>query len=43
MSVDEIYDVQVLDNIVRPNIANTISDTYQKGLILPEETFWARD
>lgn len=42
MSVDEIYDVQILEDIVRPNIANTLKDTHLKGLITPQSTFWAK-
>lgn len=43
MSVDEIYDVQVLENSIRPNIANTLKDTHLRGLITPEETYWAAE
>ena len=40
-SVDEIYDLQVLENKMRPNIANTLKDTHLQGLITPQDTFWA--
>jgi uncharacterized protein (TIGR03032 family) len=40
-SLDEIYDVQVLPNKLRPNILNTIKPNHKLGLMTPEETFWA--
>jgi len=39
-SVDEIYDVQIIANKVRPNILNTIKEDYKMGLSTPEKTFW---
>lgn len=41
-SVDEIYDVKVLPNLKRPNILNTMSDDYKKGLSIPSATYWAQ-
>jgi uncharacterized protein (TIGR03032 family) len=41
-SVDEIYDVQVLPGIIRPNIFNTIQSEYKQGLTIPGSTFWAK-
>jgi uncharacterized protein (TIGR03032 family) len=41
-SVDEIYDVQVLPNVRRGNILNTMNDTYTKALMSPDATYWAR-
>jgi uncharacterized protein (TIGR03032 family) len=41
MSVDEIYDVQVLPDILRPGILNTMGVDYKLGLATPESTFWA--
>lgn len=41
-SVDEIYDIQVLEGKTRPNIANTINEVHTQGLITPNTTFWAR-
>jgi uncharacterized protein (TIGR03032 family) len=43
MSVDEIYDIQVIPNTSRPNIINTYSDTHQKALMIPGTTYWARE
>lgn len=40
-SVDEIYDVQVLPNSIRPNILNTAKPDYKLGLHIPDTTFWA--
>lgn len=39
-SVDEIYDIHVLPNMLRPNIMNTINDDYKQALMIPEATFW---
>ncbi len=41
MTVDEIYDIQVLPNILRPNILNTYTDAHHRALSLPDATFWA--
>jgi uncharacterized protein (TIGR03032 family) len=40
-SVDEIYEVQVLPDIIRPNIINTRDDIHKMALALPNSTFWA--
>jgi uncharacterized protein (TIGR03032 family) len=40
-SVDEIYDIQVLPDKLRPNIFNTIQQDYKKGLSIPGSTYWA--
>ena len=40
-SVDEIYDIQVLDGMLRPNIANTLTQTHLSGLIIPDKTYWS--
>ena len=42
MSVDEIYDVQIMPNWLRPNILNTLKPEYKMGLSTPETTFWAK-
>jgi len=41
-SVDEIYDIQILPNIMRPGIVNTMGDMHHNGLSIPDSTFWAR-
>lgn len=41
-SVDEIYDIQILPNALRPGILNTYTEDYKKALSIPEGTFWAR-
>ncbi len=41
-SVDEIYDVQILPELMRPSIINTISEDYKQGISIPDKTFWAR-
>jgi uncharacterized protein (TIGR03032 family) len=40
-TVDEIYDVQVFPNIVRPNILNTDKPEHKLGLTTPQTTYWA--
>lgn len=41
-SVDEIYEVLVLENQVRPNILNTHDEIHKYSLAIPGTTFWAR-
>jgi len=41
-SLDEIYDVQIIGDKVRPNILNTATPDYKLGLMIPESTFWAK-
>jgi len=41
-SLDEIYDIHVLADKVRPNILNTMTPDYKEGLMIPEATFWAK-
>jgi len=41
-SVDEIYDIHILPDKVRPNILNTISPDHKEGVMTPIATFWAK-
>ena len=41
-SLDEIYDVHVIPDKLRPNILNTMTPDYKTGLMIPETTFWAK-
>lgn len=41
-SLDEIYDIHVLKNKLRPNILNTIEDYHKSGLAIPKSTFWKK-
>lgn len=41
-SVDEIYEVIVLENMIRPNILNTQDDIHKYSLAIPNTTFWAK-
>ena len=41
-SLDEIYDVHILPDKIRPNILNTITPDYISGLMTPEATYWAK-
>ncbi|MFT5916951.1 MAG: hypothetical protein ACJAWV_002177 [Flammeovirgaceae bacterium] len=40
-SVDEIYDVQILKGMKRPNLLNTHTDLHKYALVTPDSTFWA--
>jgi len=41
-SVDEIYEVAVLEGMMRPNILNTINELHKYSLAIPGTTFWAQ-
>ena len=41
-SLDEIYDVQILTDKIRPNILNTTTPDHKSGLMTPGATFWAK-
>ncbi len=41
-SVDEIYDIHILPDSIRPNILNTISHDHKEAVITPTATFWAK-
>ncbi len=41
-SVDEIYDVQMLKNMLRPNILNTFTNDFRSALVIPNTTYWAQ-
>lgn len=40
-SVDEIYDVHILADKIRPNIMNTLNENYKLGVMTPKSTYWA--
>jgi uncharacterized protein (TIGR03032 family) len=40
-SLDEIYDVHILADKIRPNILNTLNENYKLGLMTPDSTYWA--
>ena len=40
-SVDEIYEVIVLPDMIRPNVLNTINEVHKLSLATPGNTFWA--
>ena len=42
-SLDEIYDIHILANKIRPNILNTLTDDHKKGLMIPNTTFWRQE
>jgi uncharacterized protein (TIGR03032 family) len=41
-SVDEIYDIHILADSIRPNIMNTLTPDYKKSLMIPGATYWAK-
>ena len=41
-SLDEIYDIHILPDMIRPNILNTITPEHKEGIMTPEATFWAQ-
>ena len=41
-SLDEIYDVHVLADMIRPNIMNTLKPDHREGLMIPGATYWAK-
>ncbi|MBC7475754.1 MAG: TIGR03032 family protein [Candidatus Sericytochromatia bacterium] len=40
-SVEEIYDIQIIPDAIRPGILNTKTPEHTLGLSIPEKTFWA--
>jgi uncharacterized protein (TIGR03032 family) len=42
-SLDEIYDVHILANKIRPNILNTKTSDHKMGLAIETGTFWAKN
>ncbi len=40
-SVDEIYDLKIFPNQLRPNILSTLTEDFKAGLALPDSSFWA--
>ncbi|NQY66991.1 MAG: DUF4915 domain-containing protein [Flavobacteriales bacterium] len=42
-SVDEIYDVKILADQLRPNIMNPDTEESKTGITIPQTSFWARD
>lgn len=40
-SVDEIYDIHVIPNKIRPNILNTATEDHKGALSIPGATYWA--
>ncbi|MFK8036685.1 MAG: TIGR03032 family protein [Crocinitomicaceae bacterium] len=41
-SVDEIYDIEVIPNMLRPNIINSKMPESKLGISIPNQTFWAK-
>ena len=41
-SLDEIYDIHILADKIRPNVLNTMIPDYKAGLMTPEATYWVK-
>jgi len=41
-SLDEIYDIHILGDKIRPNILNTSRPDHKLGLMTPDATYWAK-
>jgi len=42
-SVDEIYEIHALPNVLRPNILNTKKEDHKLSLMTPDATYWAKN
>ena len=42
-SVDEIFDLKIFPDMIRPNILNTINSNHKMGLSIPESSYWAKE
>ena len=42
-SVDEIYDIEVVPDLLRPNIVNSIMPESKMGISIPNQSFWANN
>lgn len=40
-SVDEIYDIQILPDFIRPNLLNTYTEQHTHALSIPDATYWS--
>jgi len=41
-SVDELYDIQILPNMQRPSILNTMKEVHRLALSLPNTSYWGK-
>jgi hypothetical protein len=42
-SVEELYDVKILEGMRRPNVLSTMKDDFKRALVIPDGTYWAKD
>jgi uncharacterized protein (TIGR03032 family) len=42
-SVEELYDVKILEGMSRPNVLSTLKDDFRKALVIPGHTYWAQE
>ena len=42
-SVDEIFDIKVIPNVMKPNILNTMDESYKELIVYPNTAFWATE
>lgn len=41
-SVEELYDVKILEGMRRPNVLSTMKDDFKRALVIPEGTYWLK-
>ncbi len=42
-SVDEIFDLKIFPDVLRPNILNTIENQYKMGISIPDASYWGME
>lgn len=42
-SVDEIYDIEVIPNLLKPNIVNNNMPESKQGISIPNQSFWSKN
>lgn len=42
-SVEELYDVKILEGMRRPNVLSTMKEDFKKALVIPGATYWMKE
>lgn len=42
-SVEELYDVKILEGMRRPNVLSTLKEDFRKALVIPDGTYWIKE
>lgn len=42
-SVEELYDVKILEGMRRPNVLSTMKEDFKKALVIPGSTYWMKE